>query len=778
MSLRKIQITGGTLDSAGNFGAPLTAGLVDILKPGMTIKSGAPVWTSTGGEENLVVVAHPGAVNKGTVLTLLQSGLVIDAVFTVTTDEPVFTGGEWKVKVTSSGWGATQSTPVTGAAGDRFIIPSGDVTSYTDPEGTLGSDTNGAYTMDATGIVEKFIYEPVVDIRLSASGFTTRYYTDVAANIDGSWVTPEMFGAAGDGTTDDTKAFNKMVSYAGNAANVQGCLIPCRTYLISTVVDIDASITIKGKGGGSILKGANTSGTRLFTISADDVTIQDLKLVGQTTTEATVATAAIEIDNTADSVTLENLWITGTSATAGWNQGIQVGQNVKNLSINGCRFDRIIGTNFPTTASATATTYGVSVLGDLAFKMSMTNCNSTHTTTQGNVHVILSNLSTQCRIENNMFTSGRYDALYIWALTAASIRNTITGNTFASCCNSGLTNVHGIIHLEGYADRNIISGNLIYDGGSDGILLEGDGTVVNTCDRNQISDNIIDSCDNVGINILGASYNNITGNNLLGNGATGPTAAFKLANSGSSDADFNWIKGNFVTGTAASYSLQIASGDANVIHGNYLVDGATGDYLDSGSNNRWHLNDTADTLEIVTSENASIPGTLTLGSTLATGGVTTLGGSIDVNGYTLSNRSATSFWVSTPAATSATDTTLSKINGTVTDLGSQDFTITTTAGGRATYTGTTTKLFLVQAHVGFQSSLNSVVHYVAIAKQGTGIAASKVGRSSGTGTVQGACSTTQQVSLATNEYIEIFCSVASSTANITMQNCVVTITEV
>lgn len=60
------------------------------------------------------------------------------------------------------------------------------------------------------------------------------------------YITPRMFGAKGDGVTDDTAAFQSMISYA--VSNGMPIYIPAGTYLITETLSLPSRTTITGCG--------------------------------------------------------------------------------------------------------------------------------------------------------------------------------------------------------------------------------------------------------------------------------------------------------------------------------------------------------------------------------------------------------------------------------------------------------------------------------------------------------------------------------------------------
>jgi hypothetical protein len=89
----------------------------------------------------------------------------------------------------------------------------------------------------------------------------------------------------------------------------------------------------------------------------------------------------------------------------------------------------------------------------------------------------------------------------------------------------------------------------------------------------------------------------------------------------------------------------------------------------------------------------------------------------------------------------------------------------TTAGGRVTYTGTTTRAFTVDAHVSIQAASGTKQVAVYIAKNGSVITPTKMsGRAQVT--PQGNLSTGWELTLSENDYLEIFIGNDTDTTNL------------
>ena len=95
--------------------------------------------------------------------------------------------------------------------------------------------------------------------------------------IKNDYVTPQMFGAKGDGIIDDTTAVQNAIQYAIN--NSMPLYVPKHTYLI-TSVKATSNLTIISKGG--TFKSSRRF-PLIFTTYAENVVIDGLSFVGDTT---------------------------------------------------------------------------------------------------------------------------------------------------------------------------------------------------------------------------------------------------------------------------------------------------------------------------------------------------------------------------------------------------------------------------------------------------------------------------------------------------------------
>lgn len=132
-------------------------------------------------------------------------------------------------------------------------------------------------------------------------------------------------------------------------------------------------------------------------------------------------------------------------------------------------------------------------------------------------------------------------------------------------------------------------------------------------------------------------------------------------------------------------------------------------------------------------------------------------------------------YISTPAAV-AQSTSYANIGGTWTEVSATDFTFAT-ATGIWTYDGTDTKTFLIWAAVSGAISSGTPLLTTVIEKNGTDVTASEMSRKIATTNI-GAWAICCEVSLATNDTINLATKVDTGTPNFTPDKCTVIIHEV
>ena len=123
--------------------------------------------------------------------------------------------------------------------------------------------------------------------------------------------------------------------------------------------------------------------------------------------------------------------------------------------------------------------------------------------------------------------------------------------------------------------------------------------------------------------------------------------------------------------------------------------------------------------------------------------------------------SSGSLYLSATATTTVTANTYAKLNGTTTSVSLSDFTMP--ANNRLTYTGSTTTRFNVLAVVSLQAAGSNQTVSIRLAKNGTTDIATQVTARLGNSNLPSVLTTAWNVSLATNDYVEVFATSAGNT---------------
>lgn len=134
----------------------------------------------------------------------------------------------------------------------------------------------------------------------------------------------KLFGALGDGSTDDTSAVQAAIT-AANAAGGGKVYFPRGTYIIASALTGYGSIHYCGDGvGATILRTSGTATYSLFTFTTrNNVTVSDMTLQG-TGTSAAATCRALYFVTDCTNVRVRDLEITGTAAGTGFNVGLSI----------------------------------------------------------------------------------------------------------------------------------------------------------------------------------------------------------------------------------------------------------------------------------------------------------------------------------------------------------------------------------------------------------------------------------------------------------------------
>ncbi len=348
------------------------------------------------------------------------------------------------------------------------------------------------------------------------------------------------YGAVGDGTTDDTTAI------ANALATGRSVLFPAGTYLTGAQTVSSAGQILFGEGSASIVK-ASVASINLFTVSADYVGFQDLRLNGAATSNANstfaIFTAAA---NPARYMTVERVLITGTDAAHGFNNAIKFDTNSSYASVVNCKIDRLFG-------SISGTGYGV-LCGQVAACKVVDNWMQA-SSGRGRHGVYLSAGTSDCLVQGNSISGFDFEGItqYSNAVQPICANNTIIGNSVSSCVASGNVS-SGAIGIYGHSSRALISCNSVSSSGAKGIVI--DGTGVTDCMDTVVDGNTIANSALIGMDVIAGVRGSISNNNIRESGlaSAGVSSNIRLVSDGTTASSGFLVAGNNSSGPVYSRS--------------------------------------------------------------------------------------------------------------------------------------------------------------------------------------------------------------------------------
>ena len=331
-------------------------------------------------------------------------------------------------------------------------------------------------------------------------------------------VTPEMYGAAGDGVADDTVAVQTALNYAKLGKT---CLIT-KTYKVSTVTIKNGTKAVIGNG----------------TIKGDDTSVNGIVYLGEESAPLKNCKISINVDLSAgeqfgingysvENCIFENCNIYGGTEKEGNTYYLRIVESIKN---------RFINNNFTAPTSPSGGNHYLLIFSvenpEYLYGGIFDDDHTIHYESKSNVDNY---------IEGNNFVGGTHAIVLGW-----SLRNTVTGNNFKYQSHRGV------------AIQNACSYNKVCNNQFEGILSSG---VLMT---------------------YGCSYNDIIGNTFIDNLEVSPTAVGQGVICGYLHVMYNRIADNIImSGRLYGVQLSvdvIGNTIENNEIGNYYL---TGIYLNS-----------------------------------------------------------------------------------------------------------------------------------------------------------------------------------------------------
>ena len=242
----------------------------------------------------------------------------------------------------------------------------------------------------------------------------------------------KLFGAVGDGVTDDTEALKKAIEEADSVSAGKTVLIPAGTYLISETLEIPSGVTLEGKANSIIKFGANHL---QMLLNGMNIEIKDLIIDASDVTTTNVIkdnTNFIVRDIMIKNVTFKNI------------DGAQISvvnlEEAKNVHILNCVFKSIKG-NEVKCISVTKTAQNIFIKNNNFNNIEYKTSSSKRYCVYIDSEKTLFSDTTNAVIENNYFDSDIHTCVYIDAKNITVNNNSfITKSSYVGNCHFVLIN--------------------------------------------------------------------------------------------------------------------------------------------------------------------------------------------------------------------------------------------------------------------------------------------------------------------------------------------------
>jgi len=355
-------------------------------------------------------------------------------------------------------------------------------------------------------------------------------------------VSVKDFGAVGDGVANDTAAIQAALNTG------KSVFIPSGMNCAASAITItNANQSLFGAGLNSTLTSSNPA-LNLITVSADNVSIADLRINGTATSGANSTFAIFTTEaSPANNLRVVNVLFSGATAGVGLNNAIKYDGSNNYGFVGNCSFERLWG-------NASGRGYGV--LTGAVSGLNIISNKWVGASGRGRHAFYLSTGATNCKVSWNFVAVADYEGITLNSQGAqpANAHNIIAFNTVKDCCVAlpGITT--GAISIFGHANGNRIQGNSILTSKGCGIKL--DGTAYIDLSNTYVLDNSIVSSDYIGIDLVSAVGGTLSGNAITESSvaAAGTYSNIRLVSDGTT-ATSNWaITNNLSGGTTYSRS--------------------------------------------------------------------------------------------------------------------------------------------------------------------------------------------------------------------------------
>ena len=726
------------------------------------MKAGA---LTTGGGTNFITCLNTGSLAPNARCYAIDAAgvKVPGSDFLINNDS---TGVAWDTSAFKVSW-SNNPVAYTRSVDDRIVFDEDFTAGYAefyDNDTGSGTPITAVQTLGSDGELEGYVKVRDVDLIIGFGGATT-YKVDVVAEAR-EFVTPEDFGAVGDGSTDDRPALQNALDYLSYVQTGGELFLGAKTYFMTLSNALPAltinsdKVSVIGQGKASVLSFTPFAGlTKLQVLQvaagADDILLKDF-VVDASGGSATLAAdqGAIQIGVLGSGSGTQRVRIDGVSIKSRFASGIAA-YGGGGLTVRGCTISNdggITGGHGILLAKATGGSTKRIIIEGCQLYDSGTSTGAGIAVDQGDRVIITAS------------------SVRGWTQGIDLVRVVASNDVTVSNCHIRNQAGDGIRLAAGFnLDRLLIDGNTIHSVGNIGLFCLTDltGAVIT---GNSISDT----------NATGAYFNNasdvsFTGNLIrtwnTGGGSSTSENTLLLTRAGlavEGSVTDSLFASNVIAGSAnADYCVGMGTDITDcTFMANKALDGAVED---------WYWGEPTDNLNNTWFNPDHTTGEIRWGDPDGTGGSLMPSGDIDLKGNTLLNAVLApstlhygSCFFSTPGDTTiTTGGTYVKCAGTTTvDIQSDDIDATT-GDNRIQYTGTGTKVFAVAATIGFtgdtptETASFRIYKFTDIGSSGTTIVASQIDRK-GDPTAVGALALHALIELDPDDYIELHCTRVSS----------------
>jgi hypothetical protein len=202
-------------------------------------------------------------------------------------------------KVTVAAGGATETWDVELDAADGASQDLADL----DP--VVGTVTYGVEAATLANTLDASLGDQLVGMKQPITGAVARTAHSKFAEM----YSPQDFGAAGNGTTDDLAVFNTLVANVPEGSTIR---LNGKQFGLSAVLLINRRVNFELEGGGFTQTSAGTVDGPLVRVTADGATIREGRILGsETALTWTAGTSRAGVRVEADDVRIEGLYVSG-----------------------------------------------------------------------------------------------------------------------------------------------------------------------------------------------------------------------------------------------------------------------------------------------------------------------------------------------------------------------------------------------------------------------------------------------------------------------------------